>query len=94
MAKAVEIATTMKSTASVFRYRLFRETLNKGLNKREFYFFSFLFQRFVGTTPGSSNITALLESLTRQITLIYQEDLKVSEVRYFHQLLRNTLNAN
>lgn len=53
MAKAVEIATTMKSTASVFR--------------------------FVGTTPGSSNITALLESLTRQITLIYQEDLKVSE---------------
>lgn len=43
MAKAVEIATTMKSTASVFRYRLFRETLNKGLNKREFYFFLFFF---------------------------------------------------
>ncbi|XP_022342057.2 NACHT and WD repeat domain-containing protein 2-like isoform X2 [Crassostrea virginica] len=53
MAKAVEIATTLKSTAVAFR--------------------------FVGTTPGSSNITALLESLTRQITLIYQEDLKVSE---------------
>ncbi|XP_062592194.1 NACHT and WD repeat domain-containing protein 2-like [Saccostrea cucullata] len=35
--------------------------------------------RFVGTTPGSSNVSALLESLTRQITLIYQEDLKVSE---------------
>lgn len=41
MVKVVEIVIIMKFMVFVFRYRFFREMLNKGLNKREFYFFFF-----------------------------------------------------
>ncbi|XP_061197445.1 NACHT and WD repeat domain-containing protein 2-like [Saccostrea echinata] len=63
-----------KTTLMAKAVEISANSLRKTMNKTVAVAF-----RFVGTTPGSSNVSALLESLTKQITLIYQEDLKVSE---------------
>jgi hypothetical protein len=38
--------------------------------------------RFIGTTPDSSAVSALLASVTKQIKLIYNQDPVVPEVCY------------